>query len=332
MPLLHFRDAESALNFVCGICSKVVNPFVAIEHVDCGRVFCRSCLNVWFRCHSVCPQCGRTATGRIREVVTENKMVFNFIINLHVFCPSTLGPDGIRGCPWVGPWGSLAEHLKSCEELTVPCKFACGYVASRKLMMFHESSVCALRPVLCDYCTEKFPRKDLGEHMMQCKQNFCKVLPCKHADIGCVFVGSKAERARHEEHEDRLHLELALAYIKRMESREVFKKPEPRKALPPPMPSMSIEEKLELKRKLACVRSKDVDDLIKILKGAGSMGANKEMLEFNLETLPDKTCRELQRFVAERDSTVVHLQKRIAPEPEPTRGRSPVRVVSFENE
>ncbi len=323
LPLLHFKDPESALNFVCAICTKVPHPSTAIEHVACGRIFCRPCLNAWFRSHTVCPQCGQPAAGRVRDIVSENKMVFHFVSNLHLYCPSTLGSDGSRACHWMGPWSALADHLRTCEELAILCKFGCGYAAARKYMQFHESSVCTLRPVICDFCAERFPHKDLNEHMLQCKKNVNEIHPCRYINIGCVFIGNRSERARHEAREDKLHLELALAHIKKLETLENRKKVDQLRRHTP----MTLEEKLALKRKLSQLQNKDVDGLMQIIKDSASVGAAKDLVEFNLETLPTKTCRRLERYVDQKLFDAG--KKRSSPEDSPTFRESPSAKIAL---
>ena len=75
--------------------------------------------------------------------------------------------------------------------------------------------------IKCPYnCIWKGELTDLEKHLKKCDN---LNIPCKYNYIGCKFKSSLYNKTNHENKEDKIHFNLALSYIKHIESRLIEK-------------------------------------------------------------------------------------------------------------
>ena len=210
-----FKKPEQAQDFVCVICGDVANPQDAVEHVSCGHVFCKECLEKWLHNDRSCPYC-KANVDNSRSLQKDNKIVFRYMNVLEIKCPTTL-TGGV--CGWSGIWSELAIHLQTCVDSIIICSNGCEFKAPRKAMPKHEAEECAKRPTKCKYCGASFLFKELEAHITTCLENDDIDHPCSYAHAGCTYKGRRTERILHEASEDKLHLEMAMNHIKAIRQR-----------------------------------------------------------------------------------------------------------------
>ena len=217
------------LTVECPICMAVLfNPHIVS---CCGNHFCETCLQRVKDDNQPCPLCKESEYTSFL-----NKSLMREINQLLVRCPQNQGEGPIGGCPWVGDFGMLENHLSigerygECQHVTVGCMYGCGHTDKRSNLQTHEQTICSKRPFSCDYCGEyESTCEDVTEnHWKVCSQY---IVPCpnecdkkyhKRADlswhlqqecelqvIACTFVwaGCDVQVMRCDLHE---HLE---AYI-----------------------------------------------------------------------------------------------------------------------
>ncbi len=211
LPPSLFKSPKEAGDFVCSICTDIPNPHTATEHIGCGHLFCRSCLGTWTSENEVCPVCKQTTLEQTRGVEETNKIVYRFLCQLEVRCPTTAFDKS--DCAWSGTWGSLADHLKFCPHVIADCSNGCGFKCRRKDLKPHQDAMCPMREVPCKFCSAGIKQKDTESHTAKCRENPAASVECKYAYLGCEFAGMKLEREIHESGEDKKHLELAVKYI-----------------------------------------------------------------------------------------------------------------------
>ena len=118
LPLGVFKDQKIPRDFVCTICSEVINPQFSVEHVACGHTFCKKCIDKWMTDKNTCPSCAQPAKDSMRNIQKENKIIYRILSGLEINCPSSLKSET---CKWSGQWSELAEHMKACMEVFVFC-------------------------------------------------------------------------------------------------------------------------------------------------------------------------------------------------------------------
>ena len=154
-----------------------------------------------------------------------------------------------RGCEWEGAFGTLEEHVATCEFALVPCPKRCKDLNEnvnsfmKKNLDEHLENSCSNRPYKCDYCEETdtyftitqvhaktcdnktiacpntecdehFALKDMKRHLDDCE--FTE-LACKYQRLGCDMRMKRNAILAHED-ENELHLHMALDTIVKRES------------------------------------------------------------------------------------------------------------------
>ncbi len=138
MPLepSHIRSSSRHYApFVCAICTNLPDPENAVVTTLCSHVFCGTCLETWFMRSSHCPVCnkdvsyssnyshqkGVTVSSEKSTMMIGNSLVYlknlseaqplayRLLKRVKVSCPL----KEKHGCPWVGDYGDLQDHLLS---------------------------------------------------------------------------------------------------------------------------------------------------------------------------------------------------------------------------
>lgn len=127
-----FVDEESRKNiedYLCCVCQLIPNYYSALEEVNCGHLFCSSCLTQWMQKSKKCPFCKSNIITR--KVEQENKIIFRYLINLKVKCPND-------DCSWKGSWKELdihndKVHIKDNKNINENVIFHLGEVYKSKI-------------------------------------------------------------------------------------------------------------------------------------------------------------------------------------------------------
>lgn len=130
-------------DFLCPIClSLALEPHLI---PCCGQHFCRLCSERLRRDGTTCPMCKSNDFSPVRDKFFERK-----VNELRVKCPASA-----EGCDWVGEYGQLANHAKSCVQQITECEFAFAG------------------------CTAQMPRKRLEIHMEENTQTHLSLMASK---------------------------------------------------------------------------------------------------------------------------------------------------------
>lgn len=96
------KDAISE-HLHCPICQEVFNYPVALQ---CGHVFCNSCINQWLSHQQrTCPECRMVVDMRYSH---RDLTAHKFLDSVMVYC-------SFLGCSWIGRMDSLQSHVSECE-------------------------------------------------------------------------------------------------------------------------------------------------------------------------------------------------------------------------
>lgn len=72
------------------------------------------------------------------------------------------------------------SHKQNCKERLVSCKF-CGKITKNKDKEAHETLDCGLYPVICEFCENKYARRDVHKHAAICDEALMNCGLCKFA-------------------------------------------------------------------------------------------------------------------------------------------------------
>jgi len=106
-PVRYFNRTNICDYLICTICQEV---FTDPMRVSCGHTFCKVCLDSWLVSranygHS-CPTCRNVF---IVAATHRDFIAVECLQREQVFCK-------FGGCDWIGPMGSLTNHMSTCEH------------------------------------------------------------------------------------------------------------------------------------------------------------------------------------------------------------------------
>ncbi|XP_064487172.1 uncharacterized protein LOC135399266 [Ornithodoros turicata] len=142
-PQLNWRIVEFVCPLpiyrICSVCSVVPDTIFSLE---CGHVFCQSCINDLTQSETLasCPFDNKSfdVRGISKDVSSEG-----FIMNSKVFC---LNKD--TGCSYTGPLSSMIEHYTGeCSLHIVHCR-SCKSEITRRDILPHVRGGCSRETVL----------------------------------------------------------------------------------------------------------------------------------------------------------------------------------------
>lgn len=214
-------------DLVCPICKYVSRD--PQQSACCGKVFCTVCIARLRRsrsCNTKCPNCRQDPVSLFHD-----KRSNRSISNLQVYCKRKK-----KGCVWIGVLGEVDAHLRTCLHQRVSCGNNCGKRTQRKYLDRHMQKHCPNRPAQCEDCgekgqwryikgshldkcqekvmgcsnrgcTERFPRRDLGHHLVTCPM---RLIQCRYSDVGCTVTCTHEDMVTHERDHIQDHLESAV--------------------------------------------------------------------------------------------------------------------------
>jgi len=132
------------------------NPFV---HYECERMFCEKCIKKVDRC----PLCRKKLFEQTLSEVRVG-IIKNMLNDLKVYCPLDKQHQINRG-----------DYFNHVNDSPHKCHLNCGKFVSNTNLNNHKINDCPEFVINCDafkYCLTKIPRKDMEQHIKDCKYIF----------------------------------------------------------------------------------------------------------------------------------------------------------------
>ena len=108
-------DENHWAEFTCSICQNLVDHGTSTI-TKCNHVFCRSCLEEWFRRKRSCPVCNQDLTGPTDKNIQGLKggcpLGWRVLARVSVRCPLSEATS----CAWTGMYSELQSHLTDSGE------------------------------------------------------------------------------------------------------------------------------------------------------------------------------------------------------------------------
>lgn len=210
---------KPALLFTCPICLSIPAPDAALDHMQCGKIFCRHCITAWAGKSPLCPACNQKIGGEdLRAIKDKNKTVYQIMVCYRVHCPNFITEEKTR-CDWVGEISQVVVHLRDCKYVENSCKWGCGAVMARIKISEHETKECLMRIVKCEFCEKYMTYMLLIKHKeKECSKNPDAVVACQYKEMGCGFAGKRPELEKHTKEAAKTHLACAEGYIAKLKS------------------------------------------------------------------------------------------------------------------
>lgn len=123
-----------------------------------------NCLQKWLTESGQCPfKCAEEPDFKLKP----HKIIRNMLSKLKIQCKN----KGL-GCTKVLNYDKLEIHEEhECEWLKKPCQYkseGCKAILGVNEIDKHIKEECLYTPMECMYCNEKYPRKDLRDHLFNC--------------------------------------------------------------------------------------------------------------------------------------------------------------------
>ena len=184
------KQPPQELQLECSICLQLLSDPCLLD-CECGNHFCRKCIATVKASSSQCPLCKEDF-----QIVLPNKQLGRTLNGLLVHCPHSE-----EGCSWVDELAKLSEHfnqtpskdarLEGCAFIDVMCMF-CKEWLPRKNIPKHETELCPNKPYTCQYCGHISILNDIMENHWPLCPKF--PLPCPNE---CGESPPREELERH---------------------------------------------------------------------------------------------------------------------------------------
>eukprot|EP00826_Nyctotherus_ovalis_P022896 TRINITY_DN17669_c0_g1_i1.p1 TRINITY_DN17669_c0_g1~~TRINITY_DN17669_c0_g1_i1.p1 ORF type:complete len:292 (+),score=44.21 TRINITY_DN17669_c0_g1_i1:93-968(+) len=205
IELDYFTNKKIASLYVCEICLAIPNPLLAVEHADCGKIFCLSCISHWIKNQKTCPNCKKAFKSTQLSLALKRSM-----LNIAISCPNV--SLEAKECQWEGEWEQLPIHERECPYAMIPCPNECEEEIRRKELTDHISASCANKMETCKFCKKAFSLKIFKAHEDSCELNMDAVVPCKYAKAGCIAKLKRRDQPSHDEALISMHMKLLVEH------------------------------------------------------------------------------------------------------------------------
>ncbi|RUS22583.1 hypothetical protein BC937DRAFT_88370, partial [Endogone sp. FLAS-F59071] len=168
-------------NLICCICQT---PFVDPVVSSCGHTFCEACIYQAITTTPTCP------IDRLPLPLTSLqpavKIIANMVNELIVYCPRA-----DVGCPFTGQRQFMEHHLREeCLHVVSPCRLEeCKELVLKKDLTEHVEN-CRFRVVECSMCKSKMRWRDLEAHHRTCPAE----------TVNCPHCSTPRTRSAHDAH------------------------------------------------------------------------------------------------------------------------------------
>ncbi|KAH3813222.1 hypothetical protein DPMN_141674 [Dreissena polymorpha] len=239
-----FVDQEIVSRHLCKVCLNVARNSM---QTSCGHRVCEPCVPSIFqdKPHPVeCPARENDCDKLFPSDITPDPSGRKEVRNLKVYCNNQS-----YGCKEQCRWADLEKHLPLCPFTPVPCpnsQHGCSVMLPAKTMGSHDSD-CEYHLQNCRHCGRPVPKKLEKEHYqnecmeipldcpfgcgvkglkrraLEVHQDACPNKPeeCSFKEIGCKFMGTKGEMAKHLQESTSSHLEQVTIYSRKMEIKKM---------------------------------------------------------------------------------------------------------------
>lgn len=169
------QQPPKEIQLECSICLQFLSdPW--LTDCDCGKSFCRACIESIQEMNHPCPQCNQQFGA-----ILPNRQLSSILNSLQIYCPHKE-----QGCQWTDEMGRLFEHMNNtpttenrldgCEFAFIPCKF-CNEVLARTNIPHHETNICPDRRYTCQYCDYTSINNDITDNHWPVCSRFPVICP-----------------------------------------------------------------------------------------------------------------------------------------------------------
>ena len=144
LDLSYFVNMRQAELYQCPICYLIPHPSIAIEHRDCGKIFCKPCLIQWSELNKTCPNCKMLLKNTLNEKFSI--ALFNTMLTLIISCPNS--PPDVDQCEWKGEWDRVFSHSVECPYGLIKCPANCGKYIKKTDAKQHEDGICGIKMIM----------------------------------------------------------------------------------------------------------------------------------------------------------------------------------------
>eukprot|EP00826_Nyctotherus_ovalis_P018002 TRINITY_DN15341_c0_g2_i11.p1 TRINITY_DN15341_c0_g2~~TRINITY_DN15341_c0_g2_i11.p1 ORF type:complete len:295 (-),score=37.10 TRINITY_DN15341_c0_g2_i11:100-984(-) len=209
-----FASKKTVFLYMCQICRQVPNPSAAVEHADCGKIFCSPCIANWARTSELCSSCKKPFHDSRPNLSIALKRT---MLSAVVVCPNT--PPNSEKCSWEGEWEELYLHERECLYTLLPCPCKCGKEIMRKDVEQHTKIDCSNKIVTCSFCQKDLTLNLLKEHENNCELNMEAVIGCRYAAVGCESRFKRHSQTVHDKELADVHLKLVTKHFNTLQDR-----------------------------------------------------------------------------------------------------------------
>ena len=100
-------DVSHYSEFVCLICHDLVDDPWTLQ---CSHIFCRHCVEEWFKTLASCPTCRSSDIG-VAPLRETNPLAARILGRIRCICPLAK-----EGCTWQGDYSEVQSHLTNSQE------------------------------------------------------------------------------------------------------------------------------------------------------------------------------------------------------------------------
>ena len=160
VPDCRLVEESEERKYDCPVCLQILrDPCIS---QCCRNNFCHACVKKLKKAGNPCPLC-RNSNFRIQR----NRILSPEVYHLQVYCPNKS-----KGCDWVGDLGEIDVHLNQSPVLR------------------YQTNGCHFIDIQCCYCSQKFQRNQIWDHLSVCprrpyKCEYCQGYNSFFEDVSC---------------------------------------------------------------------------------------------------------------------------------------------------
>jgi hypothetical protein len=217
-------------DYICTLCKGIyMRPTLC--PCPCGHVFCKECI---FRSLDISPICPVSNEPINRSQLQYIEVIQQTIDQNTVYCSNRM-----KGCTWLGKYGSLEFHtMNVCLKEVISCpNHGCSLTFKRE-ELYEHNLICDFRMIKCDKCNDDVIFILRAEHVKVCLKEMIEctqlcglaiergklevhlkidcenaVVDCTFAHLGCPLKIFKKDLKMHLDSSSALHNGLLLKSV-----------------------------------------------------------------------------------------------------------------------
>eukprot|EP01031_Cornospumella_fuschlensis_P034715 gene34715-42036_t len=144
-------------HFLCPICLNVAEE--PVEHIDCEKLYCKSCLERVQQSPNNCPTCRQPLRNRTKAM---NRIARDFYDRLQMTCT-----HANKGCNAVFALSAKSRHDEVCTFNRINCRYCQEHLHVKQLEL-HETT-CPKFPASCSVpgCCFQAAREEMDAHLRE---------------------------------------------------------------------------------------------------------------------------------------------------------------------